>query len=163
MHKYELEIRAHVKMEQEFRKIAEESERKQESLKTEFNALSVKYNKMIDKLSSMAYENESLCAEVNNLRSFLADHDRAEKDSDKKGQHARLGSGVKERSVNKQPAPAKPASKGHTSKVRSVSSADGRRQQLHIPPPSEVRLQQLDEPGSETRQNKLGHQTARQT
>ena len=120
-------------MEQEFRKIAEESERKFETLKTEFSALSTKYNKMIDKLSSMAYENESLCAEVNNLRSFLAEAECPERENDKKGQLIRLGSSGKDRSVKKNNTLNKPQSKDPTCKVRSVISTDCCRQQLDIP------------------------------
>lgn len=102
LHKYELEIRAHVKMEQEFKRLAEESEKKYEGLRAEFNAVLSKYNKMIDRLSDMTYENEALNAEVSGLKAFIAEGGEEEgRDSSKKHYRGKFGSGAKDKSLKK--------------------------------------------------------------
>lgn len=124
LHKYELEIRAHVKIELEFKKIAEESEKKYEFLKNELNCVSGKYNKMLDRLSNMAYENEHLSGEVSTLKSFLADADLNERNFAKKGLGLKIQSGFKDKSVKKDRTASHETNKVNPTKVKSVYLKD---------------------------------------
>lgn len=108
-------------MEQEFRRLAEEAERKYDALRTEFNAVLSKYNKMIDRLSEMAYENEALNTEVVNLKAFIADAgDEEGRDSTKKHSRGKFGSNGKEKSVKKDRTASNEQAKGNAQKIRSV-------------------------------------------
>ena len=84
LHKYELEIRTHVKMEQQFKKLAEEAERKCEALKNEYSSISVKYNEMMIKLSDFAYANDTLLDENATLRRHLTVNKIEPRDSSKR-------------------------------------------------------------------------------
>lgn len=110
-------------MEQEFRRLAEEAERKYEALRLEFNSVLTKYNKMIDRLSDMAYQNEALNAEVSGLRAFIADaQDDHARESAKKGagRGGLFGSGGKERSVKKERGASNDHAKTNAQKIKSV-------------------------------------------
>jgi len=138
LHKYELEIRAHVKLELEFKKIAEESEKRYESLKNELNAVSGKYNKMLDRLSNMAYEKDHLTDELSTLKSFLAEVDLKEGAFAKKGVCLKLQSGLKDKSLKKNRTASHETNKVYTNKVKSVSLKDCPRQRLHLLAPRET-------------------------
>lgn len=130
LHKYELEIRAHVKMEQEFKKLAEEAEKKYDGMRTEFNGILLKYNKMIEKLSEITYENESLTAELCDLRAFIAEaQDDEQRDSNKKPYRSKFGSGAKDKSVKKGRTASNDYAKisYNAQKIKSVSSTDAGR------------------------------------
>ena len=73
LHKYELEIRAHIKMEKEFKKIAQEAEKKYEEIKDDYNSINKKYEDVIQKLSKFASENEHLTKENGELKEFFAE------------------------------------------------------------------------------------------
>ena len=135
LHKYELEIRAHVKMEQEFRRLAEEAEKKYDTLRVEFNSVLTKYNKMIDRLSDMAYQNEALSVEVTGLRAFISEaqdgHDEARESAKKVGGRGLLGSVGKEKSVKKDRNFSNDHSKTNAQKIKNVCLADVVREQFH--------------------------------
>ena len=78
LHKYELEIRAHVKMEAEFKAIAQDSERRYEELRNEYSGMSSKYESAIQQLSALACENEGIAKENEELRSLFAEVTNAE-------------------------------------------------------------------------------------
>ena len=120
LHKYELEIRAHVKIELEFKKIAEESEKKYELLKNELNSVSGKYNKMLDRLSNLAYENEHLSVEISNLKGFLAEADSNERNFAKKGLGLKIQTGTKDKSIKKDRTASHETNKVNITKVKSV-------------------------------------------
>ena len=121
LHKYELEIRAHVKMEQEFKKIAEESEKRYETIKTEYSALSTKYNKMLDRLSSVVYENENLFDEIKHLRQFISNEEIKEKEPEKKHFRPKINSITKEKTTIKERTTSNDLSKPNVNKVKSAS------------------------------------------
>lgn len=73
LHKYELEIRAHIKMEKEFKQIAQESEKKYEEVRAEYNSISKKYTDVIQRLSSFMSENENLAKENEQLKTLFAE------------------------------------------------------------------------------------------
>lgn len=73
LHKYELEIRAHIKMENELKQIMQETEERYTKMKVEYNTISGKYNDVIHKLSSFIYENENLARENNQLKKLFSD------------------------------------------------------------------------------------------
>lgn len=112
-------------MEQEFKKLAEESERKYDLLKTEFNAISNKYNKMIDKLSEMAYENDGLYQEISNLKSICRDLEVEERDSNSKGAKLKPNSSInKEKSGKKGRTNSNDGTKINANKLRNVILED---------------------------------------
>ena len=74
LHKYELEIRSHIKLEQEFKRMADESERRLECLKVDYNDLGNKYNEMMVKLSDISYVNDNLSDEIRQLKQLLKEN-----------------------------------------------------------------------------------------
>lgn len=108
-------------MEQEFKRLAEEAERKYDVLLGEFNSVLAKYNKMIDRLSDMAYENEALNHEVTNLKAFISDGGEDEgRDSAKKLSRGKFGSNGKEKSIKKDRTASNDQVKINAQKIRSV-------------------------------------------
>jgi hypothetical protein len=97
LHKYELEIRTHIKMEQEFKKLAEEADKKFETLKSEYATVSLKYNEMMIKLSDFAYTNDNLLEENSTLKKCLADNQIEFKDLNKRSGKAKTHSNTKEK------------------------------------------------------------------
>ena len=73
LHKYELEIRAHIKMEKEFKRIAQEAEKKYEDLKADHLTINRKYTEVIQKLSNFASENEHLTKENEELKTLFVE------------------------------------------------------------------------------------------
>lgn len=85
LHKYELEIRAHIKIEAEYKKIAKEAEDKLAKMKEETAAFNEKYDNLVIQLSNFAYKNESLTRENQKLkRDFFQLNKKEEKKSLKK-------------------------------------------------------------------------------
>lgn len=157
LHKYELEIRAHVKMEQEFKKLAEEAEKKYDGMRNEFNGILLKYNRMIEKLSEMTYENESLTAELCDLRALIADaQDDEQRDSTKKLCRSKFGSGAKDKSVKKTRTSSNDYAKisYNAQKIKSVSSSDVGGEQFSLRTNRQAMRKQFDQPSSQTCKNK---------
>ena len=86
LHKYELEIRAHIKMENEYKRIAQETEEKYNRLREEAEVFNEKYNNLITQLSSCVYKNENLAKENEQLKSsyFQLNNRKAKRRSIKK-------------------------------------------------------------------------------
>ena len=84
LHKYELEIRSHIKLEQEFKRMADEAERRLESLKADYNDLGNKYNEMMVKLSDVSYLNDSLADENRQLKQLLKENQLEFQDANKR-------------------------------------------------------------------------------
>jgi hypothetical protein len=97
LHKYELEIRTHIKMEQEFKKLAEEADKKYEALKSEYSTISLKYNEMMIKLSDFAYANDNLVEENSALKQYLAENQIEFKDFSKQNGKNKTHSSTKEK------------------------------------------------------------------
>lgn len=74
LHKYEMEIRSHTKMEKEFKRLVEEADRRYESLKKEYSVVSLKYNEMMIRLSDLSYANDNLLDENSALKRFLVEN-----------------------------------------------------------------------------------------
>lgn len=102
--------------------MAEEAERRYETLRTEFNSVLTKYNKMIDKLSDMAHQNDALTAEVSGLRAFLGDvqEEEARESAKKGGSRGLLGSGGKDKSVKKDRTISNDHARTNAQKIKSV-------------------------------------------
>ena len=83
LHKYELEIRTHIKMEQEFKKLAEEAD--------------LKYNEMMIKLSDFAYTNDNLLEENALLKRYLAENQIDFKELNKRSTKNKTHSSTKEK------------------------------------------------------------------
>ena len=60
-------------MEKEFKKIAQEAERKYEDVRTNYAVMSKKYNDVMQKLSKFASENENLTKENEDLKAFFSE------------------------------------------------------------------------------------------
>jgi hypothetical protein len=71
LHKYELEIRAHIKMEKEFKKIAEETEDKYKILHEKYLNLQEQLNKNNIKLDKNTKEKENLFRENKKIKQIL--------------------------------------------------------------------------------------------
>ena len=74
LHKYETEIRSHIKLEQEFKKIAEETEKRYELLRNDYLVMSGKYNEMILRLSDLSYLNDNLMEDNQKIKAFMHDN-----------------------------------------------------------------------------------------
>ena len=97
LHKYELEIRTHIKMEQEFKKLAEEADKKYDALKSEYTTISLKYNEMMIKLSDFAYTNDNLLEENALLKRYLAENQIDFKELNKRSTKNKTHSSTKEK------------------------------------------------------------------
>lgn len=73
LHKYELEIRAHIKMEKEFKRLAEETEDKYKKLSEKYNTLQNSYNKSNLRLTKNTKEKENLYRENKQIKKILKD------------------------------------------------------------------------------------------
>ena len=120
LHKYELEIRSHVKMEQKFQRLAEEADKKYENLKSEYSNISVKYNEMMIKLSDFAYVNDSLLEENSSLKRFLIDNDIEIKDLNKRSSKNKTNSGMKEKNGKNSRTTSTEFIKMHINKLQKV-------------------------------------------
>ena len=97
LHKYEMEIRSHIKLEQEFKKMADDSERRLETLKVEFNSLVHKYNEMMLKLSDLSYINDTLTDENRMFRNILKENQIEFEESNKRSAKNRPLSGTRDK------------------------------------------------------------------
>jgi hypothetical protein len=74
LHKYEMEIRSHTKMEKEFKRLVEEADRRYDNLKREYGMVTTKYNEMMIRLSDLSYANDNLLEENCALKRFLVEN-----------------------------------------------------------------------------------------
>jgi hypothetical protein len=86
-------------MEHEFKRLAEDADRRFEALKSEYGNISLKYNEMMIRLSDLTYANDITVSENSALRRQLIEYQSENTENNRKSGKTKTGSITKEKNV----------------------------------------------------------------
>jgi hypothetical protein len=124
LHKYEVEIRTHLKMEHEFKKLAEDADKRFESLKSEYSNMSLKYNKMLIRLSDLTYANDVTMNENLVLRRQLLEYKSENTDNNKLSSKFKVALATKEKNSLNPRNSSNEFIQSHINKLKKMNSGN---------------------------------------